>query len=1104
MVLKIGTLNCRGGNSKISQICKLFTEQKLDILLLQETHVLRDQSIKQLEKETHCKVYNSEGTNKGRGVTTLLRESKHLTNSSLKSKDRDGNLLVINAEIDGKQIELINIYGPMRSIQRRDLIQKILDQLQGKTNCIIGGDFNNFEDFNLDCIGGSLKNFNRKSLERQQLYDLKRIFDYDDTFRELNPHKHVFTYTSPSNYRSRLDRIYIHASKRANIHSVYTSSAYFSDHDLYAINLESETETERIKWGNGLWKYNRLLLRKKVNLEILTKEWMKWRSEKCNYNNVIDWWEVGKRTVLKETCIKIGRQERKNENDEENKMIDELKKVTNSNTAASAKKITAIKKKLNDIEVRKMDGAKARTKLQWQSEGEKYSKFFFDLETKNGKGRNIRKLIDDNGNVLTKKDDVMNHLQLHFQNVYSESKIEKQSTLSLLDSVTKKLSDFERQNQSGFFTTAELEKVKKRMKKGKSPGNDGLSFDFYDQTWEILKDDLLEVMNEIHSTNKMGLSMTQGIITLIYKNKGDRNNVKFYRPITLLNTDYKFLTGMIANRIYPYLPSLIGIDQACAVDGRRMEDQLICIQDIYDYITQFKKKALIMSLDLEAAFDKINHIYLHALLEKLNFSYKIRDILRTIYENMYSAVIVNGAKTQFFKLGRSIRQGDGISMCLFVLAIEPLANIIRSDTRLHAVIIPNQQPKIISQYCDDTNILTTDVNDVKIIETHTDTFEKGAGAKLNHGKSEISTIGKWTSVELDQLPQHMMRDNLKILGVWFGPEDKRLNRENILKKIDEVVKFWNTIPLSFEGKRLIVNTKFLPVLYHIIRIKGLDKETAKQVQTRITKFFWFPKTMRMIRYGTLQNTIENGGQCMPNLDIIDSAILAERIGKFLNRKQPWSGQFIYRLGFRLRELGQDLASPKYVHSFKSTEICDKIKNTYAKLKNKVVDWKNETFSSLKEKLRRENDYCKILNRNYSHTWTTIHNSTKNRRRNDISYLIAHDSLPIADTLVRRGVKTNRECRLCGEEDETREHLFNRCKNIRTLKLRLNKSVGRTLSEEAIIFHEGRIKMKKKDHENITIMKQTIWQVRAMLYYGEIKPSEIENTLLAKFGCNMVT
>ena len=103
---------------------------------------------------------------------------------------------------------------------------------------------------------------------------------------------------------------------------------------------------------------------------------------------------------------------------------------------------------------------------------------------------------------------------------------------------------------------------------------------------------------------------------------------------------------------------------------------------------------MIIKLDLESAFDKIDHNYMEKVYEKLNIGKRMKMLLMSILRNMYSCITVNGAKTRYFKLQRSIRQGDPSAMVNFILASEPLANIIREHKELHPIKISNQAPRV--------------------------------------------------------------------------------------------------------------------------------------------------------------------------------------------------------------------------------------------------------------------------------------------------------------------------------------------------------------------------------------------------------------------------
>ena len=436
-------------------------------------------------------------------------------------------------------------------------------------------------------------------------------------------------------------------------------------------------------------------------------------------------------------------------------------------------------------------------------------------------------------------------------------------------------------------------------------------------------------------------------------------------------------------------------------------------------------------------------------------------------------------------------------MASFILAIEPLANIIRKNRRIHPVIIPNQKPKCIGQYADDTTIFTTSAKDFNEITKMTKTFERGAGAKMNLGKTEVLLIGKFTEEERKFIPSQIIQENVKILGIYFGENADKLNREKILKKIDAIIEFWKNIPLSFEGKKLIIKTKILSQFYHTVRITGLKEDLRKNIQKRIAKFIWHPKEMTLLPYSTLQNSIDEGGLHMPNLTNINKAILTERIRKIIIRDPPWKGQMIYRLGYSLRNIESKFASSLYAHTFTQTNITETIISTYEELKSKVTDWKTADFKSLKDLLHQNKPYRKQAYRNYNNTWRNINNISNNKWK-DCAYLVAHDCMPTTDVLVRRGLKVDVRCRLCSKQRETTKHLFLECEKIQSTKVKLEQCVGRRTNEEEILYHEGRAKMKKKVNDAIAAYKHSIWTGRAMKYTGEITDTQVETVIQKLF------
>ena len=121
---------------------------------------------------------------------------------------------------------------------------------------------------------------------------------------------------------------------------------------------------------------------------------------------------------------------------------------------------------------------------------------------------------------------------------------------------------------SGPVTIEEIKEVLKSTKNNKAPGSDGIPMEFYKVFFNDIWPYLLRSMNESFATGSLSLTQKQGIITCLPKGQKAKHHLKNLRPITLLNCDYKLLSGVLANRMKKVLPSIIGPDQKGFIKGR--------------------------------------------------------------------------------------------------------------------------------------------------------------------------------------------------------------------------------------------------------------------------------------------------------------------------------------------------------------------------------------------------------------------------------------------------------------------------------------------------------------------------------------------------------
>ncbi len=247
------------------------------------------------------------------------------------------------------------------------------------------------------------------------------------------------------------------------------------------------------------------------------------------------------------------------------------------------------------------------------------------------------------------------------------------------------------------------------LKSGKSPGSDGIGIEWYKAYKEGGSTHISRSVQGIERTGTVQDRMVEGVIALAYK-KGSRLDIGNYRPIGLLNVDYKILTKVLANRV---IGSIMQPTQSYSIPGRDIADTIGTVRDVIEYMKRDKKGGIVLGIDWNTAFDRVEHEYLFRVLEKFGFGVKMIGWVRRLYEKAKSCIKINGVLTDKFELGRSVRQGCPLSALLYAISVEPLATLIKRDKRIVGIELPYGGMCIINQYADDTTITVREGNSVK-------------------------------------------------------------------------------------------------------------------------------------------------------------------------------------------------------------------------------------------------------------------------------------------------------------------------------------------------------------------------------------------------------
>ena len=114
-------------------------------------------------------------------------------------------------------------------------------------------------------------------------------------------------------------------------------------------------------------------------------------------------------------------------------------------------------------------------------------------------------------------------------------------------------------------------------------------------------------------------SQREGLLRLVYK-KDDRRLVKNWHPISLLNMDYKIASKVITERLKRVMQSIVHKDQTFGVVGRSIFSNFQLIRDMLDMIDKTNETRILVTLDQEKAFDRVDHDFLMRVLFKFGFS----------------------------------------------------------------------------------------------------------------------------------------------------------------------------------------------------------------------------------------------------------------------------------------------------------------------------------------------------------------------------------------------------------------------------------------------------------------------------------------------------
>ena len=784
----------RRAAARLEAAVQLWAELKLDVVCLQETHHVDDRDLALLQHALRSAserrhqpgwtVAAHSGSSAGpqtAGVAVLIRSNlvpqTAMTAIPLPPGVPSGWFTACGLQWGGHQLQICSVYFPHASRvdaagHRRQLCETCLAPMANAAAAdgsllLWCGDFNFVENPGLDSSAGP--NGRVGDAAPAQLFQASAsAATMVDSFRVLHPMRRDYThmYRAPQAGGSRLDRIYLPEAASPFIDQASIHVASPSDHRLALLRLSPRPQPPKQKLPRRL----RLHLLAHPDLKRTLGDWLNEQvanapaGEEHPPQSMIDWWPAFKRRLTAQVAslnrIAVTRRTRPTAS------VQQL--TTAAQEAAAAldaepQDVTRLQAAVTaQVAVQRGMQAAASAEIlearrTWISDGERPSPTLTALlhETRDGGGGPGPSRLRDpaTGQLVSDPARIPQIIANYWRDVSAlptaaelPAAVQEHARVQVLEALRahpKRMTEAEDLNSDvgrAQVTSAEVTAALKATPRGKAPGWDGLPAELYKAFRLQLAPLLAALYTAIGSTGRMPARFTDGIIKVLYK-KGDPTQPGNYRPITLLNTDYRTLAKVLAARLGPALNAVISQEQTAFLPDRLIGCNIFALRHLPHLLRSQGRAAIIAFLDFAKAYDTVHRDFLVGSMAELGASEQLCQWVRTLLSNTQAQALVGNRLSQPVAMAAGVRQGCPLAPLLYLFVAQALLSWLKR-CGVGIRLDPDREERTTAvQFADDGQTLLEGEAAIPSFLAAMQTFAEAAGQKLNKDKVELLHVG---------------------------------------------------------------------------------------------------------------------------------------------------------------------------------------------------------------------------------------------------------------------------------------------------------------------------------------------------------------------------
>ncbi|XP_050211481.1 uncharacterized protein LOC126661668 [Mercurialis annua] len=514
-----------------------------------------------------------------------------------------------------------------------------------------------------------------------------------------------------------------------------------------------------------------------------------------------------------------------------------------------------------------------------------------ELASKRRAANRIEGLQDENGNWKEEPNEIQEIIQSYFANLFESSNPSDQEIQKVTQHVEASITNEMNEKLIRSFTAEEVINAIRDTPATKAPGRDGFPALFFQKYWDIVGEDVVKVCLNILNDDGDLRCINQTVIALIPKVKKAARMTQF-RPISLCNVIYKFMSKVLANRFKNTLDRVIDVAQSAFIPDRQIIDNgLIGFECIHVIKKSVRKKNghAAIKLDMAKAYDKVEWRFLKAMMERMGYCRGwIKKIMNCLNSVQFS-FLVEGQVKGNINPERGLRQGDPLSPYLFLICAQGLSSLLNSAIDNDLIRgLKFGDNCVVSHlfFADDSLIFTrANVNDCAVIRDILQVYSKASGQTINLDKSAIC-FGKGADVrlqnEISQILQIPITEcHEKYLGLPSSVgRSKSQSFKSIKERIWNKLQSWKGSLFSSGGKEVLLKAVIQAIPSYYMNCFKFPKSLIREIERLCCRFWWGSEDgnnkIHWARWKTLCEPKCLGGLGFKDLECFNKSLLAKQ------------------------------------------------------------------------------------------------------------------------------------------------------------------------------------------------------------------------------------